>query len=158
MTAGLVPNQYNATLASKHDGIARAYRYAIGTLCDPQTRKPVVSSGRRQLKHIQINAAAAGDNIVIPPLAGAKEIMELFMWNVGAQDIIWQQGETGDNNIVLTQLPAFPATSGFVLGMSAQWDMPHWQIDNNQPLVLNLSAGTQVTGFIRYRVQNGITE
>lgn len=158
MNTSLTPNPYNATLATKHAGLAHAYRYALGTVCDPQTRRPVASSGRRQLKHIQINATAAGDNIVIPALAGDKEIMELFMWNVGAQDIVWQQGETGNNNIVLAQLPSFPATSGFVLGMSAQWDMPHWEIDNNQPLIINLSAGTQVTGFIRYRVANGITE
>jgi hypothetical protein len=157
MTTALTPNQYNATLALKHQGLQRAYRYALGTVCDPTTRKPVATSGRRLLKHIQINATAAGDNIVIPPLAGAKRIMELFMWNVAAQDIIWQQGTTGNNNIVLSELPSFPATSGFVLGMVPRWDLPHWEIDNNQPLVLNLSVGTQVTGFIRYSVDNGIT-
>jgi hypothetical protein len=154
----LTPNPYNATLARKHKDLANAYRFAIGTVCDPQTRKPVASSGRRQLKHIQINAATAGDNIIIPALAGAKKIMELFMWNVSAQDIIWQQGETGPNSIVLTELPGFPATSGFVLGMVPLWELPHWEIDNNQPLVINLSAGTRVTGFVRYQVANGITE
>jgi hypothetical protein len=156
----LTPNPYNATLAQKHVGLANVYRYALATVCDPTTMRPAAaSSGRRQLKHIQINATAAGDNIVIPALAGAKEIMELFMWNVAAQDIVWQQGETASANpIVLTRLPSFPATSGFVLGMSAQWDMPHWEIDNNQPLVVNLSVGTAVTGFIRYRVANGITD
>lgn len=159
MSSPLTPNPYNALLATKHSGLARAFRFALGTLCDPETRKPVASSGRRQLKHIQINAAVAGDNIIIPALAGIKEILELFMWNVGAQNITWQQGLTASGNaIILSQLPSFPAVSGFVLGMSAQWDMPHWEVDNNQPLVLNLSAGTQVTGFIRYRVQNGITE
>jgi hypothetical protein len=155
----LTPNKFNALLAQKHTGLANTFRFALGTECDPMTRRPVTSSGRNQLKHIQINATAAGDNIIIPPLAGEKEIFELFMWNVTAQNIIWQQGETvSGNSIVLTQLPAFPATSGFVLGMTSRWDMPHWQIDNNQPLVLNLSGGTQVTGYIRYRVRNGITE
>jgi hypothetical protein len=153
------PNPYNEALAQKHVALKKTFRFALGTLCDPTTRKPVAGSGRRQLKHIQINATVAGDNIIIPALAGNKDILELFMWNVTAQDLVWQQGETASgNNIILAQLPSFPATSGFVLGMSAQWDMPHWEIDNNQPLVLNLSAGTQVTGFIRYRVQNGITE
>jgi hypothetical protein len=153
------PNPFNKTLATKHSLIGRAYRFALDTVCDPTTRKPVASTGRRQLKHIQINANVAGDNIVIPALAGVKDILELFMWNVAAQTIIWQQGQTATGNaIILTQLPGFSAVSGFVLGMSADWDMPHWEIDNNQPLVLNLSAGTQVTGFIRYRVRNGITE
>lgn len=157
--AGLIPNPYNATLAQKHVGLKRAYRFALDTVCDPMTRKPAAATAaRRQLKHIQINATAVGDNIIIPALAGAKKIMELFMWNVGAQNIIWQQGQTASgNSIILTQLPGFSAVSGFVLGMSARWDLPHWEIDNNQPLVLNLSAGTQVTGFIRYHVENGLT-
>lgn len=153
------PNPFNRTLATKHSLLSRAYRFALDTVCDPATRKPVEGTGRRQLKHIQINAAAAGDNIVIPALAGVKDILELFMWNVTAQDIIWQQGQTASGNpITLTQLPAFSALSGFVLGMVSSWDMPHWEIDNNQPLVLNLSAGTRVTGFIRYRVRNAITD
>lgn len=156
---GIIPNPFNATLAEKHVGLQRAYRFAIGTLCDPNTRKPeAMTAARRQLKHIQINATAAGDNVIIPALAGTKKIMELFMWNVAAQNIIWQQGATGSGNpIILTQLPGFSAVSGFVLGMSTRWDLPHWEIDNNQPLVLNLSVGTQVTGFIRYHVENGLT-
>lgn len=159
-TEGVIPNPWNAKLAEKHVGLANAVRYALGTVCDPTTRKPPSGgAGRRQLKLIQINALAAGDNVIIPALAGVKEIFEVFMWNVAAQDIIWQQGMTGAaNTFTINQLPAFPATSGFVLGMSTRWDMPHWEIDNNQPLVLNLSVGTQVTGFIRYRVANFITE
>lgn len=159
MSTTPTPNPYNATLARKHSLLGRAYRFALDTVCDPTTRKPVASSGRRQLKHIQINATVAGDNIVIPALAGVKDILELFMWNVSAQDIIWQQGQTATGNaIILTELPAFSALSGFVLGMVSDWDMPHWEIDNNQALVLNVSAGTRVTGFIRYRVRNGITD
>lgn len=159
-TQGVIANPWNAKLSEKHVGLANAVRFALGTVCDPMTRKPPAhASGRRQLKLIQINAQINGDNVIIPALAGVKEIFELFMWNVAAQDIVWQQGMTGEaNTFTITQLPSFPPTSGFVLGMSSRWDMPHWEIDNNQPLVLNLDGGTQVTGFIRYRVANGITE
>ena len=57
--------------------------------------------------------------------------------------------------ITLLDLVNFPALTGFLLGFNGNFEQPHWEIDNGQPLVLNLSAGTQVTGFIRYRTENG---
>lgn len=155
----LVTNPYNRLLAQKHSLLQRAVRYALGTVCDPTTGLPLKGVNlRKQLKLIQINALSAGDNIIIPASAGVKQIFEMVMWNVAAQTIIWQQGLTsGGTPIVQTKFTGFPALTGFVLGFNGSFEMPHWEIDNLQPLVLNLSVGTEVDGFIRYRVANGTT-
>jgi hypothetical protein len=156
-TAPIIPNPYNQILAQKHGQVQRAFRFALGTLCDPQGQPIVKKSAlRKLLKTIQINATANGDNIIIPALAGIKQIYELVLWNVTGQDITFQQGSTVSNNsIVLLALPGFPSTTGFTLGFNGNWDMSHWDIDNNQALVMTLGGGTRVTGFIRYRVANG---
>lgn len=155
---GYIGQPWNQILAQKHQQLPRAQRIALGTLCDPTGRPlpPPPAQFRKQLKRIQINAATAGDNIVIPALAGVKQIYELQMWNVTGQTIIWQQGLTGsDGTIVQTRITDCPSLFGFTLGFNGNPDMPHWEIDNGQPLVINLSVGTQVDGFIVYRVQNG---
>ena len=115
-------------------------------MCDPATGLPVKGANlRKQLKLIQINALLVGDNIIIPASAGVKQIFEMVMWNVAAQTIIWQQGLTsGGTPIVQTKFTGFPALTGFVLGFNGSFEMPHWEIDNLQPLVLNLSVGTEV--------------
>jgi hypothetical protein len=156
-TAPIIPNPYNQILAQKHGQVQRAFRFALGTLCDPQGQPIVKKSAlRKLLKTIQINATANGDNIIIPALAGIKQIYELVLWNVTGQDITFQQGSTVSNNsIVLLALPGFPSTTGFTLGFNGNWDMSHWDIDNNQALVMTLGGGTRVTGFVRYRVANG---
>lgn len=156
MSSPVIPNPYNAKLSEKHASLQRALRYAMATVCDPFTRKPESPANlRKQLKTIQINATLAGDNIVIPTLNGVRQIFELVMWNVGAQTCLWQQGTTGGMPITLLDLVNFPALTGFLLGFNGNFEQPHWEIDNGQALVLNLSAGTQVTGFIRYRTENG---
>jgi hypothetical protein len=155
--APVIENPFNLLLSQKHYALANAQRYALGTSCDPTGAPlpPTKAQIARQLKTIQINATAAGDNIVIPALAGLKRIYELVMWNVATQEVLWQQGLTGNTPITLLDLVGFPSTTGFTLGFNGNFDQSHWDIDNNQPLVVNLSAGTQVTGFIRYRIANG---
>lgn len=157
-SASVIPNPYNQILAQKHGQVQRAFRFALGTVCSAATGQPAPTTNqlRKQLKTIQINVTDIGDNLIIPALAGVKQIYELVMWNVTGQDLSWQQGSTASNNfITLLDLPGFPTTTGFTLGFNGNWDMPHWEIDNNQPLILTLSAATRVTGFIRYRVANG---
>lgn len=156
-TASVIPNPYNQILAQKHGQLRRASRVALGTACDAQGQPaPQKAALRKLLKTIQINAAAAGDNMLIPALAGVKQIYEMVLWNVSAQDITFQQGSTGGgNSITLLDLPGFPALTGMTLGFNGNWEMSHWDIDNNQPLILVLGTGTKVTGFIRYRVNNG---
>ena len=153
-----IVDPYNQILGQKHGQVRRAVRLALGTVCDA-AGGAVITPGalRNQLKLIQINAATAGDNIIIPPLAGVKQIFELVLWNVAAQTLIWQQGTTGTNPITQLRLTTFPATTGFTLGFNGSFEQAHWEIDTGQPLVLNLSVGTQVDGFIRYRVANKTT-
>ena len=114
MSSPVIPNPWNQLLAQKHNLVRRAIRYALAPLCDPATgeQAPTGAQIRLQLKHIQINAAAAGDNIVIPALAGVKQIYELVMWNVTAQNCQWQQGATGSNPITLLNLPSFHRSPG----------------------------------------------
>ena len=145
--------------AEGETGHAHGHLEYLEACGDPATGLPVKGANlRKQLKLIQINALLAGDNIIIPASAGVKQIFEMVMWNVAAQTIIWQQGLTsGGTPIVQTKFTGFPALTGFVLGFNGSFEMPHWEIDNLQPLVLNLSVGTEVDGFIRYRVANGTT-
>jgi len=152
-----VPNPGNLILSQKHGQLKGAYRFAMSTVCDPQTKQPRLTGRqlRRQLKTIQIDAAVAGDNIIIPVSGGAKQIYEVFLWNVTQQTIQFQQGTTGDHSIRLLRVTDCPSLFGVVLGFNGNFDQPHWELDNSQPLILNLQNGTQCDGFIRYRVQNG---
>lgn len=154
----LIPAPFNQVLAQKHSLLRNAVRFAIGTVCGPggtpvaPTVKP-----RTTLKTIPFNIANAGDNIIIPALAGVKQIYEFVFWNVAAQDVFIQQGTTGSASFLpLLPLPSFPATTGITLGFNGNFDQSHWDIDNGQPFVINLANGTQATGFIRYRVANGL--
>lgn len=153
--AGIIINPYNEVLAQKHSQLGRAVRFALSPTCDPQTKQPKLSGVqlRRQLRTIQIDASAAGDNVLIPGTAGVKQIYELVLWNVGAQTLVFRQGTS--SGFRLLRLTDFPALTGFTLGFNGSFDQPHWEIDNGQSLILNLAASTQVDGFIRYRVQNG---
>lgn len=154
--APLIPDPYKQLLTRQHTKLAHAQRYALSPVCDPRTKEPILTARqrRRSLKFLQINAGTLGDNIIIPgTLAGAKAIYEFVLWNVATNSLILQQGLTGSvNAIVLMELPEFPATSGFTLGFNGSWEMPHWEIDNGQPLILKLSAAARVTGFLRYSV------
>jgi len=159
--AGIVPNPYNLLLSQQRGLLSRAERVPLAPVCDPekQDRGPasyratfaanitLSRQRRRSLKTIQIKASTAGANIIIPAaLAGAKAIYEIVMWNVDAQSLTWLQG----SSIVLLDLPDYPALTGLTLGFNGNWEMPHWEIDNGQDLILNLQNATRVTGFIRY--------
>jgi hypothetical protein len=154
----ITANPWNAQLAEKHRILPRAFRYALGTPCDafgiPQLLPNTLSN---QLRTIQIVAPAAGDNLIIPGISGVKQVYELALWNIAAQDLIWQQGTTGNHPLQLLSLKSFPALTPYTLPFSGNWDFAHWEIDTGQPLILNCSASTGVQGFIRYRVQNGTT-
>lgn len=157
---GIIANPYNQILAQKHTMLASALRFALTTLCDPATGQPKLSSPqlRRQLKTVQINSSSSGDAIIIPALAGIKQVFELVLWNVTTQTLVFQQGGTGTSQrIQLLKLTSFPGATGFTLGFNGNFDQPHWEIDNGQSLVIVLEHATQVDGFVRYRVANGTT-
>lgn len=145
----------NQVLSQKHGLLARAKRFALGTACDPQTSLPTPPTSaqlRNELKFIQINVS--GNGIIIPATAGVKSVLEIFIWNVAAQNIVLSQGG-GANGITLLDLPQFPALTGLSLGFNGNFDMSHFDIDNGQSLAIAVSGGTQVTGFVRYRVKTG---
>jgi hypothetical protein len=144
-------NPYNEILAEKHSALSQAFRFAQGATAEPG-QAPVSTP---LLKILQIQASSPGDNIIIPAIAGTKQVFELVMFNVAAQDLLWAQGLTTSTRIPLLSLPGFPALTTLILPFNGSFDMSHWDIDTNQPLSLNLSTGTPVTGFIRYRVLNG---
>lgn len=154
----LITTPYNQILAQKHGMIRRALRYALAPMCDPSTGEPRMTKAqlRRQLRTVPIVALTLGDNILIPAgIAGAKEIFELVLWNVTAQTIALQQGLTaGGNAVPWFRLTDFPDKNGYTLGFNGSFEQPHFEVDNLQPLVMNLQNGTEVDGFLRYRVNN----
>jgi len=153
----LIPNPWNQIIAQRHAMLGKAQRTPLGTLCDP-TGQPITSAKQRrvQLKTVPLNLDIAGDNIVIPALAGVKEIFEMLIWNVGAQTVTFQQGITATTSqLQWFELLNFPALTAMVLGFNGNFEQPHFEVDNNQPFVINLSAGSPVTGFIRYRINTG---
>lgn len=145
----------NQVLSQKHGLLVRAKRWALGTACDPESSLPLPPTSnqlRNELKFIQINVS--GNGTIIPAIAGVKMVLEIFLWNVAAQNIVLSQGG-GANGITLLNLPQFPALTGLNLGFNGNFDMSHFDIDNGQSLDISLSGGTQVTGFARYRVKTG---
>lgn len=145
-------NPYNALIAKKHADLAAAFRFAQGTT---PAAGQISSITTPLLKLIQIQASLLGDNVIIPGIAGTKQIYEVVLFNVSAQDILFTQGVNIATRIPLLDLPGFPALTTLILPFSGDWDFSHWDVDTNQPLLINLSVGTPVTGFIRYRVANG---
>lgn len=156
--SGLIPNAYNEVLGQKHGQARGAIRFAWSTnLKLDHSGDPILTRAQRrlQLRTIQINVNTIGQNIIIPPISGTKEIFELFMWNVGAQTLIWQQGTVGGFVLPLLQLTDYPALTQLSLPFNGSFEQPHWLLDNNAPLVLVTAAATQIDGYIRYRVNNG---
>jgi len=153
MSPSQAANPYNQILADKHVALAQAFRFAQGASAQPG-QSPVATP---LLKMIQIQASMVGDNVLIPAIAGTKQVFEMVLFNVSAQDILFAQGVNTATRIPLLNLPGYPPLTTLILPFSGSWEMSHWDIDTNQPLLLNLSIGTPVTGFIRYRVLNGTT-
>lgn len=148
---GAVPTPYNAQLRQTASNLSRAYRGPLvpgPTLPTITPATPTVQ--RSSLLSIPIIANGVGDNQLISTLIGEKLIYELFLWNVAQQTIELYQGASA-NGILLLRLTNFPALTGFTLGFNGNFAMPHFSIDSGQPLVLNLSAGTEVDGFVNYR-------
>ncbi len=101
-----------------------------------------------EVNHIIISAAAAGDNTLISPPGQPLEIMELVLLNnVGAQTIILKDGAL----VPLVQMTSAAAGAGYFFGFAAN-NQPHFRVSAGNALVLNLSVGSQVDGFVKYRI------
>lgn len=152
----VINRPFNAILRQKHQQIRGAVRFALSTVCDPNGKPLRNAVLRKQLLRVQINASTTGDTILIPAgVGGLKQIYEMVVWNVTGQTLTFQQGFTASNPIVQLRLTDFPDATGYTMGFCGSFDFPHWEIDNGSPLVLHIDGGTQVDGFIVYRVQNG---
>jgi hypothetical protein len=94
-----------------------------------------------------ITAAAAGDNTLIAAQPGTIELLQLILINSAAQTLSFLSGPT-----LLQVLPAFAAGEGYEL-VFAPGLIPYWRIPAGNALILNLSVGTRVDGFLNYRVK-----
>lgn len=144
-------NPWNQVLQARKLLLSKAYRHPIAPGCDLTDPKTTALQRRSSILHVPIDVSTAGDTPLISTLIGRKLIYEIFLWNVAAQNLALYQGNSA-SGILLTKMPAFPATSGLLLGFNGNFEMPHFEIDSGQPLVLNLQNATQVTGFLKYRV------
>jgi hypothetical protein len=151
-------NPYNQLLETRRQALGRAVRYALTPMCNPITGEPKLSNAqqRKQLLSNPITAAIAGDNLLIPTLTGKKLIYEVVLWNASAaaMNMNFYAGPSA-NGVLLMPISNFPPTTGLQLGFNGNFDMPHWEVDNGQALVVNLSTTGPLQGFIRYRIANG---
>lgn len=124
---------------------------AVAASAPPPASLPTVPPNW-QLRRVPINISTAGDNTLISTLVGQKNIYEIFLWTAGgANSLALYQGPSA-TGILLLPWPGVPAQTGFVLGFNGNFKQPHWEVDAGNTLVLNLSAATQVTGFLVYAV------
>lgn len=144
-------NNFNQILRNRAQALKSAYRHPISPGCDLADPKSTPVQRRSSLLHVPIDISTAGDNQLISTLIGKKLIYELVLWNLFAQDLALYQGPSA-SGIVLFPWPGVPNQTGMIFGFNGNFEQPHFEIDAGQPFVLNLSAGSRVTGFLRYRI------
>lgn len=149
---------WNQILRDRAASLGIAFRHAVSPGCNLQPEQPLPppvttpKQERASLLTIPILANLAGDNVLISTLTGRKLIYEFVIWNVTAQTVALYQGPSV-GGILQTKFTNFPSLTGFTLGFNGNFSQPHFEIDAGQPLILNLQNGTEVDGFIRYRIQ-----
>lgn len=101
------------------------------------------------LIRVPFDISAAGDNVIVAGnAAGRVSIYQLDIWNAaGAQDITLKDGSS---NQLRGPLANFPAQTGYALGFQ---DAYHFQLSPGNSFIINLSNGTRLTGFVRYRME-----
>lgn len=113
---------------------------------------------QERLLKADININTAGDNTIIVPGAGEMPAT----WENGAVYIVIDHINLVPAAAVTVQLKngttnyggAYPLTSnqGFVLENAIHSEVGIITLGPNKNFVINLSAGVQVSGFIRYRL------
>jgi hypothetical protein len=74
-------------------------------------------------------------------------IFELFLWNGSqTQTLILKDGA-----LTLVPMTGFPAPSGIFFGFAGN-NVPHFKVSAGNGLLLNLSVGSLVEGFAKYRI------
>jgi hypothetical protein len=101
--------------------------------------------------HATINAGTVGNNTLIPAANKRIEILEMLVLNPsGVQTLIFFDSQNSTANILL-RLLNYAEGAGLMLGFAGTGD-PHFTIDAGNAFVLSLSVGTQVDGYIKYRL------
>jgi hypothetical protein len=152
--AGAGRNSWNAELEAEVELWRRARgRAAAGpagptvTTSEPEALPvPQDPALKSPAKNQPFNVGAAGDNVLIAGTPGYRiAVHQLTLWNTGQQHI-----RLLDRDIDLQgPLTDFPANTGYMLPYQ---DEPHFVLIDGNPLVANLSAGSALTGFIKYRL------
>jgi hypothetical protein len=96
--------------------------------------------------HTLIAANVAGDNVLIPAAGRTVYVLEIQLWNgAGAQTLILKSGA-----LPLNKFTAAPQGFGWGLEFTATGNA-HFIVASGNALYLNLSIGSLVEGFIKYR-------
>lgn len=156
------PRPYSNLLATRREELATAYRGPIspsspipadGSIPELQS----VQAERRAMLHIPYVFQTAGDNILIPSLIGRKIVYEFFLYNPGgvgtSATLQLYQGPSTTGTLLL-QLTDFSPKSQLLLPFSGNLIQSHFDIESGQSMVMNLSASTEISGFLRYRIDN----
>jgi len=132
-----IDNEFNRLLRKEEDRGRRALRV-------PVTDQQLALD--QPLTHVAINTATIGDNTIIPGISGRLiDIYALLIWNVTSMNLELKD----DTGYTFTgPLNAFPAASGVMLPNVGE---PWFTSRPGAGILLNLSAATQVSGFMLYR-------
>jgi len=142
---------YEADLARRAIRAGRAGRQgsAADESIDFAFQAPEYPPKPGDLTHQPFSVTAAGNNTVIAGNGGTQlEIFELMLWNVTAQTIRLLDGDSD----MTGPLTSFPSTSGYQLTDTGR---PHFRLRAGKAFVINLSGGTELSGFVRYRMITG---
>ena len=113
----------------------------------PAMVDPIAASTNYRLANIDINAA--GDSTIVAARAGFECcIFELSWWNAVAKTIQHKSGAA----TVLQGDYVMPNNSGLMLDVSAA-QAPHFCTAAGDAFIINLSAATQLSGWVLFRFQ-----
>jgi hypothetical protein len=146
------PNAYNQLIMDELGAAARALRDvgANSVATNGQGNSSNDQSGGQgsnTLIRVPFDIASVGDNTIIQGnSAGRITIYQLDLWNVSQQSIQLKAGATLLRGI----LANFPSQTGYGLAPGAKY---HFQLQPGEPFIINLSAGTQTTGFVSYQME-----
>ena len=123
-------------------------RTAIGAARSPGVDLALIGTpaGAGELAHQVINVATAATHTIIQGTPGARvDIYELMLWNVGKQNLEYYDGADSLDG----PLNSFPKESGIMLTNVGEY---RFRLQPGNSFRLKLSAATQVSGHVLYRV------